>query len=84
MITELVNKISLLEVVLKKRNNKSYSFFEKLLSTINAGLVDDAVESILSGYAIVQYADFNYKEEVLFEEIWNIADNFKNSKETIF
>jgi hypothetical protein len=78
MVAELINKISLLEVALKKRENKSYSFFNKLLNEINEGLVDEAVDSILKSFSIVQYADFNYKEEVLFEEIWNIAEKIKN------
>ena len=78
MIVELKNKISILEVTLKKRNNKSFSFFEKLLNEINEGFVDEAVDSILSSYAIVQYADFDYKEEALFEEIWNIAEKIRN------
>ena len=56
----------------------SFSFFNKLLSEINEGFVDEAVDSILKGFAIVQYADLNYKEEALFEEIWNIAENIKN------
>ncbi len=78
MVAELINKISLLEESLKKRDNKSFSFFNKLLSEINEGFVDEAVDSILKGFAIVQYADLNYKEEALFEEIWNIAENIKN------
>ena len=78
MIVELKNKISILEVTLKKRNNKSFSFFEKLLNEINEGFVDEAVDSILRSYAIVQYADFDYKEEALFEEIWNIAEKIRN------
>jgi hypothetical protein len=78
MIAELKNKISILEVTLKKRNNKSFSFFEKLLNEINEGFVDETVDSILRSYAIVQYADFDYKEEALFEEIWNIAEKIRN------
>jgi hypothetical protein len=78
MVAELINKISLLEVALKKRENKSFSFFNKLLNEINEGLVDEAVDTILKSFSIVQYADFNYKEEILFEEIWNIAEKIKN------
>lgn len=78
MVAELINKLSLLEIVLKKRNNKSFSFFNKLLNEIKQGLVDEAVDSIFKSYAIVQYADFNYEEEALFEEIWNIAKKIKN------
>lgn len=78
MIVELINKISILELTLKKRNNKSFFFFDKLRNELNEGLVDEAIDSILSSYAIVQYADFNNKEEALFEEIWNIAKKIKN------
>ena len=79
MVAELVNKISLLEDVLKNRNNTSFSFFNKLINQINEGLIDEAVSSVLSSYAIVQYADFNHEEETLFEEIWNIAEKIKNA-----
>lgn len=80
MVTELINKISLLKEKLKNRNNKSYTFCDKLLNQINGGLVDEAVDSILISYAIIQYGDFNYMEEVLFEEIWNIAEKIKQKR----
>lgn len=82
MIPDLINKISLLEVALNDRNNKSFSFFAKLLNEINEGLIDQALDSILKSFAIVQYADFNYREEALYEEIWDIAEKIKKKLNT--
>lgn len=79
MLEDLKKKILILELELKKRDNNSFLFFNELLDKINKGLVDDAVDSILKSFSIVQYADFNFKEEVIFDEIWNIAEKIKNN-----
>jgi hypothetical protein len=79
MINELKNKIATLIDELKKRDNKSYSFFENKLQQLNQESINDGLGSILNSYSIVQYADFNKKEEELFEEIWDIAKKVKNN-----
>ncbi len=79
MLEDLKKKILILELELKKRDNNSFLFFNELLDKINKGLVDDAVDSILKSFSIVQYGDFNFKEEVIFDEIWNIAEKIKNN-----
>lgn len=79
MVAKLKDKISSLKFLLEKRNNKSYNFFNKLLEQLNDGLTNEVIDSIIRSYAIVQYADFNYKEEVLFDDIWNLANNIKRS-----
>ena len=78
MTIELVNKITILKELLEKRNNKSFVFFNKLLDELSNGFVNEAVDSIVTSYAIVQYGNFTYQEETLFSEIWNIAKKIEN------
>lgn len=75
---ELKNKILELINLLKKEDNQSFVFFEKLLNEIDDN-PQEIISSILTSYAITQYANFNFKEEQLFEQIWEIAKKYKIS-----
>lgn len=80
MENELKEKISNLKKLLKKRNNNSFVFFEKLLIDIDNGNLKEVVETILKSYSIVQYGDFNGREETLLGEIWDMAEKLANPK----
>jgi predicted nucleic acid-binding OB-fold protein len=74
---EIKKKLLQLSNALKERQNKSFEFFDNLLKEIDATPCD-VIGQILKSTAITQYADFNYKEESLFDEIWNLAKTMQN------
>jgi hypothetical protein len=80
MENELKEKLLALKNELKSRNNSSASFFEKLIIDVDSGLLDEVIESIIKGFAITQYGNFNHKEELLYTDIWNLADKIKKHK----
>jgi len=80
MKNELKEKILELQNMLRNRENKSSSFFEKLINDIDNGFIDEVINSILKSYSITQYADFSTKEEELFDKIWNIAHKINDEK----
>ncbi len=77
MEEELKEKLIKLKMKLDARKNSSAAFIEKQLKELDAGLVSAVVESIISSFAITQYANFNHEEEALYTEIWNLADKIK-------
>ena len=75
---EIKNKILQLSNELKGRQNNAFVFFDKLLKEIDI-TPNTVIEQILKCATITQYADFNYKEEKLFDELWNLAKNIQKS-----
>ena len=76
---EIKKKILQLSNELKGRQNKAFAFFDDLLKEIDITPAI-VIEQILKSATITQYADFKYKEEKLFDELWNLAKNIQNSK----
>lgn len=74
-------KIRLLIEKLKKRNNKSYEFFEGLLSLLkDKGTAGDAEQQLSTCFAITQYGNFTDDEERLLSEIIGELDENTNEE----
>jgi len=73
---KLKDKLIELSILLKKRDNKAFDFFEKLASDVDENH-EGVIDIILKSYSITQYANLNYNEELLLDEIWNLANNLK-------
>ena len=55
---------------LKQRNNKSYKFFEGLLTDLkDESKSVEAMDKLLSCYPITQYGGFTYEEDKILGEI---------------
>ena len=55
---------------LKERDNKSYKFFESILTDLkDKNKSAEAMHKLLSCYPITQYAGFTYEEDNLLAEI---------------
>jgi len=79
MENELREKILVLKTLLERRNNKSFAFFEKLLTDLDHGQINEVVKSILKSYSIVQYAELYNNEETLLGDIWDLAEKITRS-----
>ena len=60
------------------RGNNAYTFFEKILKQIDDNN-NEFIDLIIGATKIVQYGNFTLKEENLFMEIWDLADNLRDS-----
>ncbi len=77
MTEQLKIKLQQLVELLKKNNNGSFVFFEKIIRKMDEG-DQEYIELILGSITIIQYGNFSHKEEELFREIWYITNNIKN------
>lgn len=75
---ELKLKLTELKTLLMDRGNNAYTFFEKILKQIDDNN-NEFFDLIIGATKIIQYGDFTLKEENLFIEIWDLADNLKDS-----
>ena len=74
-MNNLTKKLSELVFILKKRDNKSFVFFEKILEELETKNAKQALEKLKTCYSITQYSNFHYNEEQLLEEIIEISNN---------
>ena len=75
---ELKLKLTELKTLLMNRGNNAYTFFEKNLKQIDDNN-NEFIDLIIGATKIVQYGNFTLKEENLFMEIWDLADNLRDS-----
>lgn len=75
---ELKLKLTELKTLLMNRGNNAYTFFEKILKQIDDNN-NEFIDLIIGATKIVQYGNFTLKEENLFMEIWDLADNLRDS-----
>ena len=75
---ELKLKLTELKTLLMDRGNNAYTFFEKILKQIDDNN-NEFIDLIIGATKIVQYGNFTLKEENLFMEIWDLADNLRDS-----
>ena len=75
---ELKLKLTELTTLLMNRGNNAYTFFEKILKQIDDNN-NEFIDLIIGATKIVQYGNFTLKEENLFMEIWDLADNLRDS-----
>lgn len=84
-IQAMKNKEKILKLIekLKKRNNKSYEFFEDLAVRMDDdSTAADAERRLSTCYSITQYANFtNDEEELLSEIIEEIDRQHKHKKD---
>ena len=72
----IIEKLINLEFELKKRDNQAYIFFDTIIKELE--IIDkrnNAIEKLKNCYAITQYANFNYREEQLLDELLEIINN---------
>lgn len=72
---EINEKVIILNGELKKRENQAYVFFETILKELK--IIEQrncAIEKLRNCYAISQYANFNFKEEQLLNELIEIIN----------
>ncbi|WP_158861397.1 hypothetical protein [Lunatibacter salilacus] len=77
---DLQIKLEELIGVLKKNNTESYEYFVN-----QKELLDDeqhmfeAVESLKKSYSIIQYANFSFEEEKLYNQMYDALETTFNS-----
>ena len=74
MILELLIKLDELSKMLQIRKNDSYSFFIDIKNSIVANKnIENDLKSLTRCYAITQYANFSNEEDILLNEIIDLA-----------
>lgn len=76
MKENLILKLKNLAFILEKDNNKSFKYFLELaerIKTADDKSLKDIAQEIASSSSIVQYANFTYKEELAWNEVWSEA-----------
>jgi hypothetical protein len=72
----IIEKLLNLKFELKERDNQAYIFFDTILKELETiDKRNNAIEKLRNCYAISQYANFNYKEEQILDEILEIINN---------
>jgi hypothetical protein len=62
-----------LHSLLQARNSTASEYFKSVARDINAGSAEqrqNSLSNLVSGYSIVQYANFTSEEEMIYEQIW--------------
>ncbi|NDW11227.1 hypothetical protein [Dysgonomonas sp. 520] len=73
---EIKNKLDEISLLLKTKENDAYKYFDNLSFMMDRDPAE-AIKLILTSYSIIQYANLDYESELLFDQIWNLANNSK-------
>ena len=72
---ELIYKLENLIFLLKKNNKKSFMFFKEQMDSISSGTnLPESLERLRKSNSIVQYGDFSFEEEKLYNEMYDALE----------